>query len=216
MFYRVGGICKPSLAEGQLVQSNDKHELNKEINLSTYNYETADWKSIKLRLKNINWSEMLENYKTSEEKMNKILEVVIKIIEENCLKYKYRRGALINKIPRDRRILLRKRKKIRAQLERKVVSSSRKSVIKKSMGEIDNRLLLSHENEKNDMEKRAIENIKSNPKHFFAYARENLKLEVESDLLVLKEKYSILWTIYVRNCQNNFPQLFPLRTLIIE
>ena len=55
---------------------------------------------------------MLENYKTSEEKMNKILEVVIKIIEENCLKYKYRRGALINKIPRDRRILLRKRKKL--------------------------------------------------------------------------------------------------------
>ena len=35
--------------------------------------------------------------------------------------------------------------------------------------------LLSHENEKNDMEKRAIENIKSNPKHFFAYARKKLK-----------------------------------------
>ena len=43
------------------------------------------------------------------------------------------------------------------------------------MGEIDNKLLLSHENEKNDMEKRAIENIKSNPKHFFAYARKKLK-----------------------------------------
>ena len=105
----------------------------------------------------------------------KILEVVIKIVEENCLKFRYRRGALINKIRRDRRILLRKRKKIRAKLESKVVSSSRKSVIKKSMGEIDNKLLLSHENEKNDMEKRAIENIKSNPKHFFAYARKKLK-----------------------------------------
>jgi len=55
---------------------------------------------------------MLENYKTSEEKLNKILEVVIKIVEENCLKFRYRRGALINKIPRDRRILLRKRKKL--------------------------------------------------------------------------------------------------------
>ena len=107
-------------------------------------------------------------------KINKILDIVIKI-EENCSKFRYRRGAQINKIPRDRRILLRKRKKIRAQLEGKVVSSSRKSVIKKSMGEIDNKLLLSHENEKNDMEKRAIENIKSNPKHFFAYAKKNLK-----------------------------------------
>ena len=164
-------ICETS----HVFQSNDKQELNEELNLSTYNYETADWKSIKLRLKNINWSEILENYKISEKKMNKILEVVIKIVEENCLKFKYRRGALINKIPRDRRILLRKRKKIRAKLESKVASSSRKSVIKKSMGEIDNKLLLSHENEKNDMEKRAIENIKSNPKHFFAYARKKLK-----------------------------------------
>ena len=43
------------------------------------------------------------------------------------------------------------------------------------MGEIDSKLLLSHENEKNGMEKRAIENIKSNPKHFFAYARKKLK-----------------------------------------
>merc|ERR1711874_687712 len=135
---------------------NDKQELNKELNLSTYNYETADWKSIKLSLKNVNWSEMLENYKTSEQKKNKILEVVIKIVEENCLKFRYRRGVLINKIPRDRRILLRKRKKIRAKLESKVVSSIRKSVIKKSMEEIDNKLLLSHENEKNDLEKRAL------------------------------------------------------------
>jgi len=54
---------------------------------------------------------MLENYKTSEEKLNTILEVVIKIVE-NCLKCRYRRGAQFNKIPRDRRILLRKGKKL--------------------------------------------------------------------------------------------------------
>ena len=70
-----------------------------------------------MSLKNVNWSEMLENYKTSEEKLNKILEVVIKIVEENCLKFRYRRGAQINKIPRDRRIWLRKKKKFREKLE---------------------------------------------------------------------------------------------------
>jgi len=64
-----------------------------------------------LSLKNVNWSEVLENYKISKEKLNKILEVVIKIVKENCLKFRYRRGAQFNKIPRDRRILLRKRKK---------------------------------------------------------------------------------------------------------
>jgi len=100
------------ICETSHVQSNDKQELNKELNLSTYNYETADWKSIKSSLKNINWSEMLENCKTSEEKLNMILGVVIKIVEENCLKFRYKRGTQINKIPRDRRILLRKRKKL--------------------------------------------------------------------------------------------------------
>ena len=39
------------------------------------------------------------------------------------------------------------------------------------MGEIDKKLLLSHEKEKNDKEKCAIENNKSNPKHFFACAK---------------------------------------------
>merc|ERR1712179_181021 len=112
--------------------TNDKHVFNKEINLSTYKYETADWKSIKSSLKNIKWVEILENCKTSKEKLNKILEVVIKIVEENCSKFRYRRGAQINKIPRDRKILLRKKKKFREKLESKEVSSSRKSIIKKS------------------------------------------------------------------------------------
>ena len=43
------------------------------------------------------------------------------------------------------------------------------------MGEIDNKLLLSQENEKIVMKKCAINNIKSNQKHFFAYARKKLK-----------------------------------------
>merc|ERR1711874_643080 len=74
------------ICETSHVQSIDKQELNKELNLFTYNYETADWKSIKLSLKNVNWSEILENYKTFKEKLNKILEVIIKIVEETCLK----------------------------------------------------------------------------------------------------------------------------------
>ena len=105
--------------------------------------------------------------------------------------------------------MLRKKKIFRAKLETKDVSSCRKSIIKKTMGEIDKKLLLLHEKEKNDKVKCAIKNIKPNPKHFFAYAKIILKLEVKSDLLVLMEKYLILWAIYVRNCQNNISHHFP-------
>ena len=71
--------------------------------------------------------------------------------------------------------MLRKKKNFREKLESKEVSFSRKSVIEKSMGKIDKKLLLSHEKEKIEKKKRAIDNIKSNPKHLFAYAKKNLK-----------------------------------------
>ena len=63
------------------IQSNETH-------LSTYNYETADWKSIKAKLRMINWSEELEKYKTAEDKLRVILEAVINIIEETCTKFR--------------------------------------------------------------------------------------------------------------------------------
>ena len=83
--------------------------------------------------------------------MNKILEVVIKRVEENCSKLIYRRGAQIKKIQKNRRILMRKKKKFRKKLESKDISPSWKSVIKKLIGEIDKKLL-SHEKEKIDRE----------------------------------------------------------------
>merc|ERR1712142_160279 len=44
------------------------------INLSSFNYLKADWVSIKEKLAEIRWSEILENYITSEEKLQIILQ----------------------------------------------------------------------------------------------------------------------------------------------
>ena len=51
----------------------------------------------------------------------------------------------------------------------------RKKQIEKAIGEIDKKLLNSYEKENIVNESRAIENIKSNPKYFFTYARKKLK-----------------------------------------
>ena len=161
-----------------LQANNKKNILNNESNFSSYNYETADWKSIKSRLRNINWGEILENCETSEEILNKILEIIIKIIEENCSKFRFKRGAQTNKIPRDRRILLRKKKKLKAKLKSKGASVGMKINIENLINDIDTKLLMSHEKEKIDNEAHAIETIRSNPKHFFAYAKKNLKTKL--------------------------------------
>merc|ERR1711874_96784 len=78
-------------------------------NLATYNYESANWKNIKASLKKINWPEVLANHESSEEKLKVILEIVIKIIEENCKIFRNQRGSHSNEIPRDRRVLFKKK-----------------------------------------------------------------------------------------------------------
>ena len=65
-----------------------EHVPESDTNLSTYNYESADWKNIKAALVKINWTEVLAEYGNSEEKLKVILEIVIKIIEENCTTFK--------------------------------------------------------------------------------------------------------------------------------
>merc|ERR1712121_157696 len=87
-------------------------------------------------------------------------------------------GTHSNNIPRDRRILLRKKKKLHKKL-RNTNSAESKAELENSISEIDKKLLESHE-ENIAKETRALEKIKSNPKHFFAYA--NKKLETRSKI----------------------------------
>ena len=65
-----------------------EHLPDSDTNLSAYNYESANWKNIKTALKRINWPEVLAEHKKSEEKLKVILEIVIKIIEENCTNFR--------------------------------------------------------------------------------------------------------------------------------
>merc|ERR1712030_50698 len=150
-----------------------QHMSENNTNLSSYNYETANWKSIKASLRQINWSEILAKHNLSEEKLKVVLETVVKIIEENCTMFKSHGGPQLNKIPRDRRIL--QKKKLNLKLQNNNLGNDRKTQLEITIREIDKKLLDSHKEEKIVNETHAIENIKTNPKHFFAYAKKNLK-----------------------------------------
>ena len=47
----------------------------------------------------MNWPEILAKHNSSEEKLRGVLEIVVKIIEENCTMFKCREGPQTNKIP---------------------------------------------------------------------------------------------------------------------
>merc|ERR1711913_102933 len=85
--------------------THDKKQVSiQETNLSSYNYETANWKNIKTSLKQVKWNEILEKYDSTEKKIIKIIKIDKKIIEKTY-KFKIPRDSQTNKIPRDRKIL---------------------------------------------------------------------------------------------------------------
>merc|ERR1711867_112526 len=88
--------------------------------------------------------------------------------------FENRGGIQSNNIPRDRRILLRKKKKLHKKL-RNTNSAETKAELENGISEIDKKLLESHNEENIVKETRALEKINSNPKHFFAYANKKLK-----------------------------------------
>ena len=100
----------------------------------------------------------MTKYKSSEEKLKVIIDIVIKIVEENCNIFESRGETHSNNIPRDRRILLRKKKKLYRKL-RNTNSADTKSEIETVIGEIDKKLLESHDEENIVKETQALEKI---------------------------------------------------------
>merc|ERR1711874_924275 len=95
----------------KLSANGKEHAPDNGTNLSTYNYESTNWKNIKASLKKVNWPEVLAKYKSSKEKLKVILAIVIKIIEENFTTFRNQQGSHSNEIPRDSRVLFKKKKK---------------------------------------------------------------------------------------------------------
>ena len=74
------------------------------------------------------------------------------------------------KIPRDRRILMRKRKKINDRMKLSLSEATRKKLQHKLVN-IEISLQQSHKASYQARENKAVDAIKSNPKYFFAYAK---------------------------------------------
>ena len=157
---------------------NIKEQKTAEIdnnNLCAYNYKKIDWKIVKAKFREIQWKDILNSCTTSEERIQIILEIVFKVIDEHGIKFQNSRGKSKRNIPHDRRILLRNKKKLKGKLKKKNLTSHKKDGIEKEITDIDKKLLNSHQNERDNEEANAISNIKVNPKYFFTYAKKHLK-----------------------------------------
>ena len=131
-----------------------------------------EWDEINQKLSQCVWS-----FSDTNMHPDQIYEEIIEKIEEICVQHipnkksNRRRCPLI---PRDRKILMRRRARAQKQIGT-CIGSDNRQLLETRIGEIEKQLVLSHENENNRKELKAISNISRNSKFFFSYAKQKEK-----------------------------------------
>ncbi|XP_076047312.1 uncharacterized protein LOC143028835 [Oratosquilla oratoria] len=137
-------------------------------------HSKVDWNAVNKEIANINWNSELENKLIKmmvEYILTKLQDICTTLIPQNI---KRRQKT----IPRDRRILMKKRTRLVKQLKTNTRNNHRS--LKNKIKTIENKLAESHENELKTEERRAVDAIKNNPKYFYSYARS--KAEIRSSV----------------------------------
>ncbi|GAB1597390.1 hypothetical protein Ahia01_000015400, partial [Argonauta hians] len=136
--------------------------------LTQLNFRKADWKTIEEEFNQIDWSDCL-----SPDDIDAKLANFMSVIQKICVKTvpKIQAKPTRNLIPRERRILMRRRIKISSRLSKQQCPNARSKLTKRLL-DTEEELTLSHAKEREEREKKAIEMIKSNPKAFYSFAKE--------------------------------------------
>ena len=163
--------------------TNHTAQQHPEPNLSSFNLHKADWQKIRCFIGEQDWNTLLMN-KSNEEKLQAIVSIVFEALEKFCPKYKSRRGQTKSKIPRDRRILFRQKKRKRKILKEARPDSQKALRLQTEIKQIETRIADSLLAECALEEEKAVNNIKTNPKYFFTYAKKRQK--VKGDIGPLK------------------------------
>ena len=126
---------------------------------------TVNWEKISGSIQNIDWISKFAGKSGSQ-----IYDIFMQLLYEICsneVPKKMRKSKA--RIPRDRRILMRRRCRLRKELLN--CSVYQRNKIEQKIEKIENELLISHETEEKRNEMNAISVIKECPKYFFRYAR---------------------------------------------
>ena len=174
----------------------------------------VDWASLSSKLAEVRWETLFAGL-GAEEMHEKISEVMLGVCREEVpLK---RRERKIASIPRDRRILMRKRTRTTKKMRASTNDSNRARLRDKILN-IENQIKISHQNETRRAEERAIVAIQYNNKYFFDYARpksisrnpvgplksgDNVYSEPEEMGAVLAENYEAAYTFPKYSNQEN-------------
>ena len=138
--------------------------------LSSFYMHKADWDPINQSINAIKWEKEIES-RNMNDFSHFLIHATMDCVNPHCPKFKNKPGSNKNKIPRDRRILFRQRKRKKRLLQYLPRFSRRRKDIEKTIVEIEEKLVTSYKKQNATEEELAINNIKTNPKHFYSFAR---------------------------------------------
>ena len=186
-----------------------------ELNFSS---NTVDWDRLSSKLGEVSWDALFEGLGT-EGMLEKIYQVLLRVCREEVPVRQ--RGRKVDTIPRDRRILMRRKSRAAKKMITSRSDATRERLRVKVL-HIDNEIKLSHQNQKSRTEESAIEAIQRNSKHFFDYARpksisrnpvgplkqgDDIYFEPEEMARVLSENYEAAYSTPKYSHQENIEWL---------
>ena len=157
-----------------------KYSQNKRTFFNTFDSlnffsEEVNWEVIQSELRSHDWISELNQFDNVEDKLNHFIHISETIATSHVPKKKLA-GSKKRIIPRDRKILMRRRRKVVKQLIT-VTSPSRKTKLNSELVEIELKLQVSYSKSSDYQEQKAIEAIKRNPKYFFTYVKKFSKVK---------------------------------------
>lgn len=133
--------------------------------------DSIKWEDVKRDLGTVDWHQLME-YPAPESQYRQLLLKCLEISEKHI---PYKRPANKKGIPRDRKILMRKRIKIRKKLKC-ASSGAMKLNMERKIIDIETKLKASIDAENEKHESLAVARIKTNPKYFYKYAANKSKV----------------------------------------
>ena len=154
-------------------QQNKRTFFNKFDSLNFFS-EDVNWEAIKSELQSYDWLSEFNQLDSYEDKFAHFISVCERIGESHAPKKKL--GRTKNRIPRDRRILMRRRRKVAKQFT-SATSPSKRTKLDSELVDIERKLQESYAKSADYQEQKAIEAIRRNPKYFFSYVKKFSKVK---------------------------------------
>ena len=172
--------CDILLKSTGTISDNSEQDSDKKL-LDKLNFNKADWEPIREELSTVNWEETLTGEMSVADMYNKFEEIIYKSSEKHTPVRTEREQSC--KIPRNRLVLIRKRKRINSRINflkyisRPANSCKKIEKLNKKKSEVEQNIKYLLKVELANKELDAISKMKINPKFFYQFVKKNLKTE---------------------------------------